>query len=268
MRPSSIDHLKPPIPYVKGWKFIAQSHAPPPPTIHFPACCVNDDAGNLEREQLHPVERCLLHPPLPRSNGTSRLELEICETLRAGDNHNAQLVIANVLETNLGLNGLTNGKRVVAKFYDPLYFFDDDGYLNPFLCMDKNYTHETVAYAALSDLQGSQIPEYHGSFTLNIPAGESKTRCVRLILIEFIPGKTMRDIDPKGVTRADRQNILKTVVDFETLLYTRNLVLADNHPGNAILSNSCGSLTELGLSLSILVMSCSAVQDIPATNPN
>ncbi|PTU19128.1 hypothetical protein P175DRAFT_0440763 [Aspergillus ochraceoroseus IBT 24754] len=39
------------------------------------------------------------------------------------------------------------GTRLVAKIYDPLYFNDDEGYLNPFLCMDKYYTHEANAYS-------------------------------------------------------------------------------------------------------------------------
>lgn len=48
------------------------------------------------------------------------------------------------------------------------YIFDDDGDLNPLLCMDKEYTHKTATYRALSDLQGPQI--YYGAFTLDIPA--------------------------------------------------------------------------------------------------
>jgi hypothetical protein len=50
------------------------------------------------------------------------------------------------------------GTRLVAKAYDPLYF-NDEGYLNPFLCMDKYYTHEANAYMVLIELQGQWIPE-------------------------------------------------------------------------------------------------------------
>ena len=154
---SSTEHSKPTVPYVKGWQFTAHTHIPPPPMPVFWRCCVNDDIGKMERARLGSVERCLLHPPLPGSNGSSSVKLEICDALKVGDDHNAQVVTVRVLETDPCSKVPTKGERVVAKFYDPLYFFDGDGYLNPFLCVDKHYTHEVSAYTALSDLQGSMI---------------------------------------------------------------------------------------------------------------
>lgn len=71
------------------------------------------------------------------------MELEICEILRTDDIHDIKVVVI-VLGADPSLKGLTNGKRVVAKIYGPLYFFDDEGYLNPFLCIDKNYNHEAA----------------------------------------------------------------------------------------------------------------------------
>jgi hypothetical protein len=41
---------------------------------------------------------------------------------------------------------------LIAKIYDLLYFDDDEGHLNPFLCVDKYYTYEANAYMALSEL--------------------------------------------------------------------------------------------------------------------
>jgi hypothetical protein len=58
------------------------------------------------------------------------------------------------------------GTRLVAKVYDPLYFNDSEGYLNPFLCMDRSYTHEANAYMALNEFQGQWIPRYYGSYSL------------------------------------------------------------------------------------------------------
>jgi hypothetical protein len=56
---------------------------------------------------------------------------------------------------------------------------------------------------------------------------QSTTRCVRLILIEFIPGLPMQDADPKSSSQSARQRITKTVVDFETMLYARDIVHPD-----------------------------------------
>ena len=142
--------------------------------------------------------------------------------------------MARLLEPGLGL---AKGERVVAKIYDPLYF-DDDGYLNPFLCVDMNYTHEVATYTALSDLQGSVIPKYYGSFTLDIPVRPSTTRCVRLILIEFILGLPMQDASPERFSQLARQQIIKAVVDFETMLYAQDIVHRDLHPRNIMLTNT------------------------------
>lgn len=237
----SADDLKPPVPYVKGWRFTARAHIPPPPTPVTIDCCLNDKAGELEWKQLSPVERCLLHPPLPGSDGSFSVELEIDRPLRVGDNHNAQVALVRLLKCNPHLEGLAKGSRLVAKIYDPLYFFDNEGYVNPFLAVDKHYTHETAAYAALSDLQGSMIPKYYGSFSLDIPVGSSTTRCVRLILIEFIPGLSMRDADPKSFSQRARQQIMKAMVDFDTLLYSRDIIYSDLHPRNVMLTNTARS---------------------------
>lgn len=124
-------------------------------------CCLSDEAAELERKQLHPVERCLRHPPLSGSDGSSSIDLEIDAPLRVGDEHNSQVVLVRILKSDPRLDGLTKDTRLVAKIYDPLYFFDDDSYVNLFLCVDKHFTHEVSAYAALSDLQGSMIPKYY-----------------------------------------------------------------------------------------------------------
>lgn len=229
------ESLKPPVPYVKGWRITAASHIPPPPTRVTRHCFVNDKASKLEYRELDPVDRCLRHPPLPGSSGSSSIDLEIYDTLRVGHEHNSQVFIVDILRSDPPLRDLGEGQRVVAKVYDPLYYDDDEGYLNPFRCVDADYTHEAAAYEFLPDLQGKKIPKYYGSFSLEIPVGISATRSVRLLLIEFIPGTTLRDLDPKNVSRSDRQRIMKSVVDFDTSLYKKDIVLQDSHPRNFIL---------------------------------
>lgn len=241
MRVLPSDILEPPLPYVKGWRFSVRSHVPVPPVSTDPRSHLEDADGSRERSQLDPVERCLRHPPTSGAVSSSGAELEIHDTLRVGDGHNAQLVVVDVVKTNTNSpsKGLAEGKRVVAKIYDPLYVFDDDGYLNPFQCVESYYTNESATYTELLDLQGTWIPKYYGSYVLEIPTqGASTPRCVRFILMELIPGASMRDTDPNILSRRDRQRIMKRLVDFDTILYTRDIVYADKHPRNVILTTA------------------------------
>lgn len=145
-----------------------------------------------EREETlacDPVERCLRHPPLAGSRGSLEIDIEIHGLVRVGDGHNAQLLLVDVLETrSKSEDTIHMEKKLVAQVYDPLYFDDDDGYINAFSCVDKHYTHEVHAYHTLAEVQGTFIPRYYGSFSLDIPCQGSAKRTVRLILIEYIPG--------------------------------------------------------------------------------
>ncbi|PYI15761.1 hypothetical protein BO99DRAFT_467055 [Aspergillus violaceofuscus CBS 115571] len=92
------------------------------------------------------------------------VSLQVTGTLKAGDGHNSQALTVEALDsTSPSLP--RKGTGFVAKIYDPLYFGDDDGYLDPFRCMDKYYTHEANAYPALREFQGRDGPTYHGSYT-------------------------------------------------------------------------------------------------------
>lgn len=239
MKSPSSEHMHVPFPYVKGQQFTVRSHVPPPPTPLKRGCCLESDAGRLEREKLHPIDRCLLHPPLPGSDGLLKVDFKIIHPICVGSNHHhAQVVVVNIVKTHIPAKGLNKGKTLVAKIYDPLYAADEDNYVNPFLVADKNYTHETATYMKLADLQGSLIPQYYGSFSLEIPTGRQKPRYVRLILIEFIPGSSMLDIDPSNLSQSHRQHIMKSIIDFTTLLYTRDMVHQDLFRRNILVINA------------------------------
>ncbi|GMG25156.1 unnamed protein product [Aspergillus oryzae var. brunneus] len=231
------ERAKPTNPYVNGWRFTVRQHIPPPPTPMTDSFGLNDKTGTRERRKLHPVQRCIKHPPLQGSDGPFSIELQICKILQAGNEQNAQLVLVEVISV-VPLKALEKGKRVVAKIYDPLYLNDDGGFYDPFVCVDNHYTHEVAAYMTLSDVQGSMIPEYYGSFSLKVPVDASNTREVRLILIEYIPGRSMWDISPKEVPQRDRQNIMKAIIQFETLAYTRDILLPDLKPRNVVVANT------------------------------
>lgn len=131
---------------------------------------------------------------------------------------------------------LSKGQCVVAKLYDPMYIDDDNLYINLFLVANKDYTNETAAYKALSDFQGSKIPRYYGSYSLDIPLEPSAKRSVRLILIEAIPGSSMLNSDPHALSQQARQNITKSIIEFNSSVYAKGIILGDLHQRNVMLT--------------------------------
>ncbi|KAJ8098149.1 hypothetical protein POJ06DRAFT_145796 [Lipomyces tetrasporus] len=90
-----------------------------------------------------------------------------------------------------------------------------------------------AAYKALSVLQGSTIPIYYGSYSLELPA-EGTVRSVRLILMEFVPGTSMQQLNPSDFSQLERQVIMNAVIDAESLVYTHNVRHSDIHPRNIL----------------------------------
>ncbi|KAE8356783.1 hypothetical protein BDV28DRAFT_163784 [Aspergillus coremiiformis] len=220
-----------PFPYKKGHKLRILSHITPAPTPVTRNCCRNGPARREERKQLTPLQRCIKNPPLPGNPGSHSADLEILDALKLGDYHNAQVFIAEMHET-----GAPNQKKkVVVKAYDPLYFDDLNGYLDPFRCVDKQYTHEAHAYNLLADLQGNLIPTFHGSFSLELPVPGGAMRIVRLIVVEYIPGLSMQQAHPADYSVCRRQQMMKWVVDFESRAFERDIVLTDLCPRNVML---------------------------------
>lgn len=155
------------------------------------------------------------------------------------------------------LDGLSQGEHVVAKLYDPLYFDDDDLYLNPFKAVDYNYTCEVAAFETLSDLQGSTIPKYYGSYSLDIPVDTDNKRCVHLILIELISGSSMQNLDPGEMPQRVRQNILKSVIEFGTIAFSRKIASGDLHPRNIMLTSSARSAVFIILEIIVSILGSS-----------
>lgn len=126
---------KPPLPYFTGQQLVVRSHSPPSPTVG--SCSLNPNTA-YERESKHPLERCLLHPPLPGSDRPHTVLMEITGTIRVGDNQSAQLAAVQVLNvTPTTTHGLLTNQTLVVKLYDPLYFDHDQDDADPFLCVDR-----------------------------------------------------------------------------------------------------------------------------------
>ncbi|KAI9781090.1 MAG: hypothetical protein M1816_002561 [Peltula sp. TS41687] len=226
---------KPPLPYFPGQYILIRPHESPLP-IH--SSCSLTPVSALERQQLHPLERCLLHPPLPGSIGSGTIQLRILQSVRVGDGHNAQLMRVQAAGSREDSNTpyfLPSGVDLMAKFYDPLYCDHEQDDVDPFVSTDYHYTHETAVYKALSPVQGEFVPRYHGSYSCDFPIpGRPDKRSVRLILMEAIPGTSMRELKPTDFSQPERQTIMKRIIEAESSLYTHNVLHRDLHPRNIL----------------------------------
>lgn len=247
---------KPPIPYVKDWKFKVHSHIPPPPSDNqFKYCqwldsCRNSSRRTEESERyINPVERCLLCPPQEGTTGSFNVYLKIIKLLTANEAKNTPIAIVEVLQTSSPLSSqgraLTPGKRLLAKIYDPLYGRDEDDDDSPFSFANQHYINEVAVYEKLSDLQGVRIPRCYGSFTFDLPVDpaylskkiENPTRSVRLLLLEYMYRRPMDGFtNPKEqFSQADRKQIVKEIIEFDTIMFARDVKNRDLRPRNVIL---------------------------------
>ncbi|KAG5294647.1 PKc-like superfamily domain-containing protein [Histoplasma ohiense] len=228
---------KPPLPYFLGQEFRIHPHTPPSPAT---GEVVLSYEGHRERETTHPVDRCILHPPLPGLTGKGTIRLKVVGHVRIGDQHSAQLVTVHLVDKTLDISdSIPTDKYLVAKLYDPLYFDHEQDDVDPFRYTDLAYSHETAAYRLLYPLEGTVIPRYYGSFTLELPIPNKRiSRSIRLILIEKVPGISMQHLNPTNYTRSERQDILKAIVDAESMLYAHDILHRDIHPRNVLVLDS------------------------------
>lgn len=193
--------------------------------------------ARVERFKVPPLERCLIHPPPEGSFNDSRVEFEIVDEIRVGFDHSAQILAVKILQGPPGLTRkLGNNRTVVAKFYDPLYWDHGESTGDPFYCVNRHYTHEAATYDRLADLQGTVVPFFYGSYSLELPVDHplAKTRSVRLIFMEHIHASSMRELKPEDFSQSERQHIIKLIIDGETAIHTRDIILEDLHPRNVL----------------------------------
>ncbi|KAK9235325.1 hypothetical protein V1525DRAFT_421429 [Lipomyces kononenkoae] len=195
-----------------------------------------------ERESIHPLERCLIHPPTSGITGHNSILVKVVEPVRTGDRHNAQVVTIRTeyVPTEL-THAIPTDSYFVAKIYDPLYFDHEQDDVDAFLSTDQEYSREAAAYRKLSFMQGTIIPKFYGTFTLELPvANKGISRSVRLIILEAIPGKPMTQLVPMDYSQVERQGIIKALIEAESLLYTNDVWHRDIHPRNVLVSGNVG----------------------------
>ncbi|KAJ5713048.1 uncharacterized protein N7483_010229 [Penicillium malachiteum] len=231
----SMSPMRPPLPYAKGLRFTVQSHIPTPrtPVVHSNLNYTLNDLEDLVR--LDPVEFFLAHPLLPGEIGSNTLGLEIIDTIKVKEPCNSQVFTVKVLK-GAPEKPLPASNILIAKVYDPLYYNDVQFMIAGYRAMDRFYTHETRVYSVLSEFQGENIPHFYGSYSFDIPIeNSSNVRSVRLILIGYLPEKDMQKAQPATCSQEARQQIMKNIVDFESTVFFKNIVLRDCCPRNIIL---------------------------------
>ncbi|RAK87304.1 hypothetical protein BO79DRAFT_229668 [Aspergillus costaricaensis CBS 115574] len=134
-----------------------------------------------------------------------------------GDGHSAQVFKVRVLNPKCNTETFQGTEDLVAKVYDPLYLNDHDGDL---------------------------IPRFYGSYSTDIncqdigddaETNEMCSRTVRLILNEHVPGRSMLQAGPSNFPQRDRQQIMKSVIEFESEVYRRDILLTDLSPRNVMM---------------------------------
>jgi serine/threonine protein kinase len=158
--------------------------------------------------------------------------------------------------------------RYVAKIYDPVFYpFEDrelpDTRVDVAAVADSEYSIEAAAYSELegSPVQGSIMPEYYGSWTLNVITviqNEQITRQVRMILIEYVPGVRMLDINPEDLTPEAREYIMTKVIEADYDLRRAGVRHDDLSPRNIVLSETPDSI-EPELRVTLVDFGCSTV---------
>jgi hypothetical protein len=224
------DARKPQFPYVAGCELLLMPHQPPQPVERLkftlrPQLAL-DLESRKERISLHPLARCLLHPPAAGTVLSGEpLPLRIVEPLYVRDGRFSQLLVAEIVrdeqaqvcttEATIGGRAAVEAavlvqkhisspwppppldEHIVAKIYDPLYADHQQDDVDPFLCVDASYAKEAAAYVKLASLHGGLVPRYYGSYTFDLhEPSVAATRAVRVILMEFVRSCTLGDLDP------------------------------------------------------------------------
>jgi hypothetical protein len=239
---------KPRIPYTVGQTFTVRRHIPPPPFLQPYPNRRPPFPDNLQK--LTQLEYCLSWHQLEGSTCDDvTFSFTITKELRVCDGRGAQIVVVN--------------SDLVAKIYDPLFY---PAYKNSskrddvIMKADYDYSRETAAYNELrGPLEGTIIPKYYGSWTYDVtvdtPSG-SKKRAVRLILMEFIDGVCIQDLNPNNLTEEERSNIMVKAITAAGVITFCGIQHKDFAPRNVLCS---GNLRSTDLRVAIIDFNISVV---------
>jgi len=247
------DPDKPPCPYRTGFTVDIKSHVPPAPFG-------GRDYGRGPRgtvsqhdlRSLKQTELVMANPPLETADPPILHihTLSVTCDLAVVDGRGAQLVLCTIKPKAPAGHPPV---QVVAKIYDPLYYSFSHKDIPSVPCdvtrfVDEDYSREAAAYEHLQAVgqAGSFAPKYLGSWTFTAALQMGKTtpmqsRPVRLILMEYVPGKTIRDLCAGSAPavamfgEAYRLEVLARILDAEAKLRFKGIDQQDLAARNVIL---------------------------------
>jgi hypothetical protein len=207
-RPSSD---KPPNPYLADHIFTATRHTPPPPFGGQYSETPEPDQALLKK--MTQLDWCLSQSlPIGSIVDSDSHPFTIIKPLRTGLHCGTQIVLVR-----------DAGILKVAKIYDPLYYKLTQR-LDVVQDAAADYSIETAAYQNLQGtrFEGDVTAKFYGSWAIDVPLqhdGKEITRTVYMILLEFVEGVCMRDIDPSALSQTERDNIMVKLLEAESELW-------------------------------------------------
>ncbi|KAI4702478.1 hypothetical protein J4E81_002842 [Alternaria sp. BMP 2799] len=204
------------LPYVVGFTTTATRHQPPEPFgVRYETDCPLSLPWENRKSQSK-AEYCALRHVCDDQSFEVVKTLKITAVIRTGQNRGAQLVVIN--------------DDMVAKIYDPLYYEDvneyggdEDVVYDAF----SDYSREAAAFHQLQKSPAARevTPAFYGTWTILVDThihngGETqkRKRQVPLILMEYVRGATMRDIDARALPEQTRSCLLKKILDVDMVI--------------------------------------------------
>ena len=212
-----------------------------PPTLPIPLSnnlksLLSRDDRKLEQTRGR-LYNCYRHNiPIP-PNSSPALSVTLASPLSAGIRERPTQVWK--VSSGSGPNGSHSEPTLVARFYDPFYYNDPKGEIDPFIDIDRSTAIEPEAYRRLQPVQGSLVPKFHGLFLCRIP---SQLRNVYVILLDYVRGVDLASLHSRALCADHKNAITDEVVQVISRLHFLGVEHHDITPGNLILlpSNSAG----------------------------
>jgi hypothetical protein len=191
-------------------------------------------------------------PPVLRTH-----TLSVTRELAVADGRGAQLVLCTINPKEPAGDAPF---QAVAKIYDPLYYSFPHQDVPSVPCditrfADEDYSREAAAYEHLQAIgqAGSFAPQYFGSWTFTASfqshtgggTAPPQSRPVRLILIEYIAGPSIRELcagpsptPAAALDEAYRLEVVARIMDAEAMLRLKGINQRDLAARNVILHNA------------------------------
>jgi hypothetical protein len=150
-------------------------------------------------------------------------EVEIVKALELGPQRRSQVVLVRIMDPD-HLSSVATEKCFVAKCYDPLSHGSqvESGGTAEEYCAN-GALDEARAYAALAELQGTEIPIFYGKYQTRNMADN----LISAILLEEVKLPTLADFKPTDFTEEDQAAILEGGLALLKKLYVHGVFHMD-----------------------------------------